>query len=413
MGYYSSAYTVFTPVYAICAGSITPAIAQYVSRKSATADRSKLISVRNSSLIVFGGFSLAVSTAMMLLSGFIARRIIGNQDAKLAIVAIAPCVFVEAITSVYRGYFEGKRNMTPTAISQAVEAITRVLFGLGFALLAREQSLPVIAAMAVWGVTASNVAGLIFLIIRSGRDKAGAVISSKDAIKQITGLMVPIALASLASSVMSGADLACIVLGIKASLKESPELYVQKYSEVTSSGIELENLPNFLYGTFTGLSYTVFTFVPSLCGVFGRSALPSITHDMAKGDMDSVRKEIKRMILITVYISLPAGLGISVFAKEALQILFSSKPVEVGIASLPLSVLGLGAVFLCLSGTVFSLLQGVGRQELPVKITVGGAILKLILNLILIPMPSMGLLGAAIASVASFGLMGIWGGISL
>ncbi len=407
MGYYSSAFTVFTPVYAICAGSITPAITQYISGKSASADKDKLISVRNSSLIVFGFIGFAVSCGMAGLSDIIAKRIIGNEDAKYAIVAIAPCVFIEAVTAVYRGFFEGQQNMTPTALSQIVEAITRVVFGLGLAYLAKEQSLPYIAAAAVWGATLSNVAGLILLMIKSERGGKGAVIDRRSAVKSIAGLMIPIALASLASSIMSSADLSCIVLGMKASLENDPSLYSEKYSQVIHSGVSLERLPNFLYGTFTGLSMTVFSLVPSLCGVFGRSALPVISHDMAKGDNESVKMQIKRMVLITIYLSLPAGLGISAMAENILKILFSSRQAEIEVATQPLEILGIGAVFLCLSATAFNMLQAIGRQDMPVKITAVGAAVKLVGNLVLIPLPSFELKGAAISSVISYAVMGI------
>ncbi len=414
MGYYSSAYTVFTPVFAICAGSISPAITQYISKKSATVSKDKLISIRNSSLLVFGGLGFTVSGVMMLLSDFIAGRIIGNSDAKYAIMAISPCVFIEAVTAVYRGYYEGERNMTPTAVSQVTEAITRVIFGLGFAYLARDYSLPIIAGMAVWGVTLSNVAGLIYLIIKTGKTSVkGAVIESKSAIKSIVSLMVPIALASLASGIMTAADLSCIILGIKSSLEKAPELYTQKYADAINYGIELEKLPNFLYGSFTGLSMTVFALVPSLCGVLGRSALPNITHETACGNAEAVRREIKRTILITIYIALPASLGISVMAEQILTILFGSKPIEVAVATEPLAILGLGGVFLCLSGVVFSMLQAIGRQDLPVKITVAGAVIKLIGNTILIPLPCLELSGAAIASTVSYAVMAISGIIQL
>ena len=408
MGYYSSAYTVYTPVYAICAGSITPAITQYISYKSANKDKDSLIAIRNRSLWIFGSVGFVVSSLMMGLSGIIAERIVGNDDAKYAIAAIAPCVFVEAVTAVYRGYFEGQMNMTPTAISQVTEAITRVIFGLGFAYIFADRELPVVAGAVVWGVTLSNVASLVYLIIKSGKgESASSVIDCKGAVKTITSLMVPIALASLASSLMNWADLTCIVIGLQNALKENPALYSQKYSEVINSGVSLDRLPNFLYGTLTGLSFTVFTLVPSLCGVLGRSALPTISHDYASGNMDSVRKEIKRMILITVYISLPAGLGISAMADKILSILFSSRAVEVQVATEPLRILGLSAVFLCVSSTAFAMLQAVGRQDLPLKITVAGAVIKLAGNILLIPLPSLELSGAAISTAVSYGVMGI------
>ena len=50
-------------------------------------------------------------------------------------MAIAPSLFFVAILSVYRGYFQGMQQMTPTAVSQVIEQIGKLVIGLAFAFL--------------------------------------------------------------------------------------------------------------------------------------------------------------------------------------------------------------------------------------------------------------------------------------
>lgn len=425
MGYYSAAYTVFTPIFALCAASLPSAITQLVSESEARGKYRSIKSIKRVSLIVFSGLSLVVSVMMALLSDLIARRIIGSPESAWAIAAIAPCVFISTVMAIYRGYFEGLRNMTPTAVSQIIEAICRLVFGLGFAYLADiyspalgiSERLPFIAAAAVLGVTVSNLAGLIYLMLRSKlsgdiNPELSALDTSveryRTVLKRIVLLMIPMSLASLASSLMGAVDLSTIILGIKSSLGKNPQVYMEKYGEVIASGVSLDELPNFLYGSFTGLAMTVFSLAPSLCSAFGKSALPTITECWAKGDNERARFEIKRIITIVMYISVPAGLGLCAMSENILGLLFSSRTIEAMVSVRPLQILSLGTPLLAVGGAAFAMLQAVGRQDLPVKITVVGAIIKLAGNTLLIPLPEMELSGAALSTVISYGVICLW-----
>lgn len=426
MGYYSAAYTVFTPVYAICAASLPSAITQLVSESEARRKYRSIKSIKRISLIVFSALSLVVSILMAVFSELIAARIIGSPQSRWAIAAIAPCVFITTVTAIYRGYFEGLRNMTPTAVSQIIEAISRLIFGLGSAYFAQiyfcdldvDEQLPLIAAAAVVGVTLSNLAGMIYLLLRSkfGGDGIERELLRFDTseeryrtvFKRLILLMVPMSLASLASSLMGAVDLSTIILGIRSSLGKNPQIYMEKYAEVIASGVSLDELPNFLYGSFTGLAMTVFSLAPSLCSAFGKSALPTVTECWARGDKERVRFEIKRVVTIVTYISVPAGLGLCAMSENVLGLLYSSRAVEAAVSVRPLQILSLGTPLLAVSGAAFAMLQAVGRQDLPVKITVVGAIIKLLGNTLLIPLPSFELSGAALSTIFSYCVICIW-----
>ena len=437
MGYFSSAYAVFTPLYALCAASLTPAVAQLVSENEGKRLYSRVRGVKTAALKIFVLPSVLCSVVPMAFAGFITKRFIGNEGAAPAVAAILPCVFLGTVTAIYRGYYEGLRNMTPTALSQITESAVRVGAGLGFAyfLQARvyadfldgkdifgvhcasqsqlsDVSLPYIAAAAILGVTASEISSFLFMLIRHrfGSDGiAKNIRPEKSEVKEegakLLKLIVPISTAAIVSSLAGTVDLYTIIFGIKTSLAKDPLLYSQKYADIIASGVSLKELPNYLYGSFTGLAATVFGLAPSLCSVFGKSALPNIAEAWAKGDGEKVGREIKRVLTVIMYISVPAGFGLCAFSREILGLLFSSRVEEAAISARPLSIMALGTAFVTLTGAAYSMLQAVGKAELPIKINLLGAFVRLGLDLVLVPMPSLGLSGAAIASLASGAVM--------
>lgn len=412
MGYYSSAYTVFTPICAVFAGSLASAVTQYISQQCRVSSPSN--GITKGCLVVFGILSLGLSVIIWVLSGFIAKNIIGNAEAEYAIVAISPCIFIEAVTAIYRGYFEGRQNMTPTATSQAIEALSRIVFGLGFVLLSQSKSVPEAAAAAIWGVTASNLAGLVYLMIRAKLapdayiDFTGGKADYR-AVKQIAKIMLPLGMCAIVSSLAGAIDLVTIVTGLKASA--GSEAYAERYSQVLASGTSLSELPNYLYGTYTGLVGVVFSLVPSLCATFGRASLPSISCCYGDGNIAVAHSQSERLLLITSYISIPAGLGLCAISQEVLSILYSSRPIEVAVATLPLKILSLGTPFLCIGASAFSLLQSAQKQDIPLKITLCGTLIKLMGNLILVP--KYDIIGAAVSTTLSYAVMGILSVVSL
>ncbi len=437
MGYFSSAYAVFTPLYALCAASLTPAVAQLVSENEAKGRLGSVKAVKTAALRLFMIPSILCSTLPMVFAGFITRRFIGNEGAKAAVIAILPCVFLGTVTAIYRGYYEGLRNMTPTALSQILESAVRVAAGLGFAYFTQiyayrrfidgkdvfgvhcasvpqlsEASLPYVAAAAVLGVTVSEMSSFLFMLLRHclGSDGIKKSVSPsrveiKDEGKKLIRLILPISAAAIVSSLAGMVDLYTIILCIKTSLAKYPQLYAEKYADVIASGVQLKELPNYLYGSFTGLAATVFGLAPSLCSVFGKSALPNVAQYWARRDGEKVSREIRRVMTVILYISIPAGIGLSAMSGQILGLLFSSRAEEVAVTAAPLGIMALGTAFVTVGGAAYSMLQAVGRADLPIKINLFGAFLKLGLNTLLVPVPSLGLSGAALASLISGGAM--------
>ena len=101
-----------------------------------------------------------------------------------------------------------------------------------------------------------------------------------------------------------------------------------------------------------------------------------------------MRKCIEKALLTASFFAIPSGFGISILSKEILLFLFKEKTYEIAISYSSLSILGIGVVFLSLTTTVFSMLQAVGRADIPLKIMILGTIIKIFGNILLVPIPN-------------------------
>lgn len=433
MGYFSCAYGVFMPVYALAITGIPAAVSKYVAENEAFECYANIRRIKKTALYIFSAVGAAGALITALLSVPLCRYAMGSEDAWMSVAAIAPAVFFGCITAVYRGYFEGLRNMVPTALSQLAEAAVKLVCGLLFCVLALdwaksnpdefaayfcdgdisriESMIPAVASAAsVLGITLSSAAGTVFLILRyhlmgDGLDKSTV---RKDKHLQSTAVIVkalgitvlPVAAGSLITNLTSVIDLTTIIRCLEAAAERSPSCFADICAECG-----IKEMPNFIYGSFTGLAVTVFNLVPAFTNMIGKSALPAAAAAFASGSKREAECNAGGVLMVTSIAAMPCGVGIAVMHKEILNVLFSSRTAEIEACGGSLSVLGIAVIFLSLSAASFSLLQGMGRASLPVKLMLAGVILKLAGNLLLIPIPSLNVTGAAISTLLCYALI--------
>ena len=192
-------------------------------------------------------------------------------------------------------------------------------------------------------------------------------------------------------------DLVTIIRSLETTVAENPE-YFSKISE----GTPADELPNFLFGSFTGLAVTVFNLVPSFTNMFGKGILPALSEAFAAHDKNKICEYAEKAVFATALAAFPSGVGISVLSGGILDVLFPSKPLETKLCTLSLSILGIGVIFLCLSSTVFAVLQAAGRPDLPVKLMLAGVAVKLAGNLLLVRIPELNIAGAALSTLLCY-----------
>ncbi len=409
MGYFSCAYGLFLPLYAVLVTGLSTAVAKPVAVCAAKGDFDSALRIRSAARRSFFLIGLLGTAAAFLCAAPFTKLSAESREAYPAVLMIAPAILMSCLTAVERGYCEGLCNMYPTGISQAAEALVKLLSGLLLCHLALQtDSLPPLlagfsresigAAAAVLGVTLSTAAGWLCMLPfsrRTGRRTPSADGESTMRIfLMLLRIMIPVALGALASNLTSLIDLVTVMHGLRRLLSENPADFYA--GTQLPQEIPAEEAAAFVYGSFMGLSVTIFNLVPSLTNMFAKSALPCAAQAIAAGDQKKASSCARQSLLLTAIAAIPAGCGIFVLSEGILRFLYPSRTAEIAAAAAPLQALAPGVICLSLVFPVFSLLQAAGRADLPVKIMLPGIAVKLLGNLLLLPQAYM--TGAAAAT---------------
>lgn len=452
MGYYSAAYGLFLPAYAICVTGLPAAMAKATAENAALSQTENIRRLRKSSLALFSLVGFLATGLMTLLARPFAVTVLHMPGAYPAILAMAPSVFLGCVLAVYRGYYEGLRNMTPTAVSQVIEGVMKLAGGLfsayyllylaqnrpvdflrlckwipgmralGFQPSVEELALPVAAAGGIFGVTLGTAAALLFLALRCrfGKENGPAASALEPGRRLFSGqaavspgppapssqllsgliqVLIPIAAGSLVTNLTGLIDLSTIMRGVENALSRGSGQYQGLLEQAKTAG----ELPGFIYGSFTGLALTIFNIVPAFTNMFGKGALPALTEAWALRDKKQVKKTAGGVLLATAVTACPLGIGIAALPRQILTFLFPGQTEEILICLPAMPWLGLAVIPLALTAPLFAMLQAMGRADLPVWLMLPGILLKLAGNLLLVP--AMGVTGAAISTLACYGVI--------
>lgn len=426
--YFTNAYEIFNLISTIATAGFPVAISKLVSENGVLGnyrDNHKIFRISRTFFLITG---LLCMTVMILGAGSFAAMI-PNPGAKLSIICLAPAVLTCCLMSAYRGYYQGMQNMYPTSISQIIEAVTKMIFGLGFSggvmyLTQREYSLhatvlgrsypspeqaqAVIAQLAsgaaVLGVSLSTAAGLVYLMLR-WRKKGDGVSQqqlmhapkpqdSSILLKRILVIAIPVCLGSLAVNLSGIIDLLTVTGRLSHVMDTAPQQLLACYGQnIPQAELVNGTVHNYLYGAYSGKAVVIANLVPALTTGMAVSALPVVAESFARGNRLRTQKSIQMVLRITALFCVPAGLGISALSQEVCSLFFGMNN-EVMIGAPLLRVLGLASIFIALTGTTNSLLQAVGRVSLPVKLILIGSAIKLAMNYLLVGIPQLNIQAA-------------------
>ena len=416
MSYFSSAYSVFGPVYALTTAAIPTVLTKIIAQNAAAGKFRNIRKIRKLAIRASIPLGFAGTILILVITVPFARLTADASKSVPSMLIIAPSVFFCCISAVYRGYYEGLRDMLPTAVSQVIEASVKAALGvaLSYIVLIKTGSLPYAAAASVLGITISEGIGLAFLIIRGffrdtitkeELDFSPPPESGLTLMKIFIREALPITLGALVINLSSLIDLITITNCINTAVSRNRAYFLSEFTYGLQGGIELADIGGFIYGSYTGIVSSLFTLIPAMTGMISKSALPAVAAAWERRDKFRIKYNLKILFKGTFMLGLPLCLGMAAFAEPVLNLLYSAKPAEAGVCVRPLFILSIGGITLSIAGTLFSVFQAIGRADLPVKLLLLGAAVKLWLNLWLIRIPELNISGAAIATVCANGVM--------
>ena len=440
IGLFNVAYHFFGPVFSLATVGFSTAVSRLVSENSSLGRWNDARQVKRTALPLFLGVGACGMTGMLLLAPLYCRWVPGAAYALAPMVALAPAVLLACAASVYRGYYEGLGNMVPTAFSQVLEAVVKLGLGLFWAWLVTDRcsqeyhaygtvlgvspgsqdraaflTMSFGAAGALLGVAVGSLLSLGYLVLRFRFHGDGTPPllyrqsplsrGPKEIRRQLWAVTLPIALGSLTTNAAGLIDATILQSRVGSAIAKNPQNFLaalgarlpQEYVD------HLQAIPTYLYGCYT-LAMTIALLVPGITQAFGTSALPTVTAAWAKGGKRELRSRMEAVVRVTSLFCFPAGLGLSALADPIVRLLYGNAP-SVPLIGEALSVLGVASIVSAMSGPLSSVLQAVGRADLPVKLLLGAVGLKLGVTWVLCGIPEIHVLGAGIAALVSYGFL--------
>ena len=386
MGYFNSAYTVYGFFYIVCASGAPKAITMIIARIDDEQQEATSTTICRKLLYVFSVIGLSMTVLLLLLAHPLSN-LIGNNRALYALLYIAPSIFFVTLSGVIRGYLNGLSQLAPIAISQLIEAIGKLALGLTLAHLGRKMllPLPMIAALAILGITLGSIFSLIYLYCRAFRRKKTSLIkptkpiSIKPIIAQIARIGIPITISAAVAALSGVLDLALVINGLR-------------------SGGYTEEAATALYGNYSTLSVPMIGLVSALLLPISSAILPRLASLV--NDEETFINSLSGVMRIGIAIASPIMLIYGLYAFEILDILFTTESSAVGAPAL--SVLSCAALLLPTLNLVNTALEARGKTVRVLISLLCGAMLKAVIGVIFIPRENFGIIGAAAGSVISY-----------
>ena len=403
---YQYAYIPYSLFINLSTLGIPVGIAKFVSKYNADGeyDTSRKIFMYGTIFMFFLG--ILGFWALYALAPWYATRVLGGEEALYnthedvvsAIRMVSFAILIVPPMSIFRGFFQGNQNMTPTAVSQFVEQLVRVvLIVVGSFVILRvfNGTSQVAVSFSVFAAFLSGISSFFILYVYwiKNRKKYDKLVlkSVKHKHRSVSALFFEL---------MSYA-LPFAVLALITNLFQLVDTMTFNYYMIQGAGVDrvLSERLSGIYGT----SLFKIVMIPvSFSVAFGHPLVPEITAKLREGNTREVRKVLMLAIRLTSFITLPAVIGMSLLSNP-IYIMFFSSPVE-GLNAMGGAIFATGAfigLFMSINSILTSVLQGIDGEVKGIVFLVIALVIKYVGNVLLIPILEVN--GAILATILAHG----------
>lgn len=388
---YSAGFQIYAMFLAISSIGVPNAISQLISSKAAVGDNRGAYRIFKVAISIFGLIGFIGTSILFFNANRIANVFLGIPEAETVIMALSPSVFIVAISAVLKGYFNGREKISVTATSQSTEQILKTVLTIIaveiFCIISKKNTIVMVASAAI-ATTAATFFSFMYLYIsyiknkkEIWKDVVTSVIKEKESIRKIVMsilcLFFPIAIGGLLSSTNKTIDAFTTVNTISKFMG---------IDEATKQ-----------YGILTGKVESLVILPYSFNMAFAVNLIPAISAAQARGETEKNIKRVSFSILATILISLPFAAILFTFAEQILKLLFPNAY----LGATMLKICSLSIVFVAVTQTIGGVLQGLQRVKETVIAVAIGSVVKLIFNMILLPIEELNIKGAIISTIIS------------
>ncbi len=385
---YNSAYQVFAFVYVLTTAGFPTAISKLVTELTSVGNRKQALQsfkMARTFMIIIG---LVLSVVMLVFAKPIAV-LMNNEESWLGVATLAPTILICSLLSAYRGYLQGLKNMTPTAVSQVAEQFVHVIISIVLVLCLRSKGIVWAVAGATIGTTVGAAIALLVVIkyykeasydqkvFYAGEDLRGVKrLSNKELVRLLVYYSVPI---TLNSAIQNGGNM------IDTSIMKG-RLLAAGFSEHASKT---------LHGMM-GITRSIINVPAALITALCISLLPVMAGLYAQKRYAEAQQKADYAIKLCYIVAFPMSVAMCVFAEPIYGMLFLGNGHAI-LTFMSFSVILMGIVHL-----QSSVMQSVNELSAAMVNMFIGVAVKALLNYILISFTSINIYGAIIATYISY-----------
>lgn len=371
--FYGTGYKVYVFILAIATTGVPNAISKLVAEKMAVGDPKGAHKIFKTALKLFTFVGLFFAAVLFLGANFISVNFLSNPGVAGTLATLAPAVLFVSIAAVFRGYFIGMQNVSAHSVAQVIEQLVNSILSVVFVLMLMGNSPEIMAMGSTAATAASTLVALMYLYMFYRKNKASILDNIKKAtphitestkvtVKKILKYVVPISFASIVVSLSGLVDILSAMKGLQ------------------SYGYSLEQA-NEIYGIIVG-KVDILVSIPHTFNVaIVTPLIPMITEFMVKKDYKGAQNRINFSMKLSSIIAFPCTIGLAILAEPLFRLIFPNAPS--GAFLLQIEVWAI--IFSLIAQVAQGALNGIGKLIVPGISVLVAALVKYILNIILIP----------------------------
>ncbi len=438
-GDFNGAYNIYSFFLVISTAGLPVALSKTVSEYNALGQHNQKYKAFSVAFRTFLTLGIISFLCMFVFGRQIATYVLQNEKAVYAVQTLSVAVLCTCC-SAFRGYAQGHMNMVPTAVSQVIEALSKMILGLALAFIILNSAIRpddlrerLSAVGALAGVSIGSLLSVAYLAWYHFRHKRRETVKSDEIpdpgskmLGRLLKLAIPITLSSCTLSIVNLIDTGLVsgqlqsvftdiqnglltvdnsVLNIFPKAVEIFQTNLAEYQAavVLDPATELNPVLDSareLYGIYSK-TMSIYNLPFNLMVPLTACIVPGVSAYIAKKNWEGAKRTTESAMRVAALIALPCGFGLLALGAPIMELLTIGK-VDTAIAGPLLSVLGIASIFVCVQVVASSILQANGIVNWPIVTMIIGGVAKIIVSYTLVGNPRVMIFGAPVGTLTCF-----------
>lgn len=393
LGIFQLVFPIYSFFLVLVSGGINLGISKLISIELQKNNGKYVRSITKNALVLV--FIISVIFSLILaLTSLPLSKMQGSQTLYICYLALIPALIFSSLTSVFKGYFQGYENMTPSGISLIIAQSAKLIFGLYLCRLFSARSLTFAVFGAFLGISISEFISCLYLFFKHLKAKRKLnnqqFLPFKTSVKLVAKYSFPIMLNS-------------IIMPLVYAIESAMIVWLLSKAQISST------VAQSLFGLEDGIASSLINLPTVASSALATALLPSITKSFNEHNFLDCKKKSQLALNITWLICLPCFVIFLFFSKDIVKFLYSNGLKNIAFDEFTVvvdlvKISSLNILYVSLLGVVTAILQAINKSFVPVKNLLISAVVKLIVTFVLVSSPKINIYGIVISDIVCFSL---------